>query len=360
MRVAIVGGGLAGLAAAYDLAAGDVTITVLEETPALGGQIRTRREHGFVVDDGAEGFMAADRDVPELCRALGIGDQIVGQIERQSLLFRKGKLAPLSAREAAALLGLQATEEALGQGIVSLRDGMGVLTDALIAALADRATITTRRSVESLTRNGKGWKLKTGNGPEVEADAVILASSPAAAADLVAPVAPEAVADLRSVNLISNLSVSLAYPRPAVSHALDASGMVVAPDEDLEGLRACTFSSSKFPNRAPSGSVLLRAFFRPEGAGIAGSDRVWEERAARALQRVLEIRGEPEYAWTAGWPQALPMYGRDHVKKMEGVSERLRRVGPIELAGSAYHPGGVPGAVRSGRLAAQRILSSQE
>src|SRR5207253_6543022 len=57
-----------------------------------GGQIRTRREAGFVVEDGAEGWVAADRDVPALCHAVGIGAQIVKQVERRSLLVTGGKV----------------------------------------------------------------------------------------------------------------------------------------------------------------------------------------------------------------------------------------------------------------------------
>lgn len=353
----MVGGGLAGLVAAHELSLAGVTVTLFEASSTVGGQIRTGREGGFVVEDGAEGFVAGDREVPALSRALGLGDHLVSQIERRSLLLRDGKLVELSAGEAAPLLGIQASEEDLGHGIVSLRDGMATLTDALAAALRGRATIQPGSPVTRLASAARGWRLERPNAPPVEAEGVLLALPPGAAADLIAPLEPYAAETIRSIRLSSNLSVSTAYDRAAVSHPLDASGIVVSPEEtSAEGLRACAFSSSKFPNRAPSGSVLLRAFFRPDDAELGGDDRGWWERTTRVFARVLGIRGAPAHAWVARWPHALPLYGRDHGPMIEGLTDRLRNVGPLELAGSAYFPGGVPGAVRSGKAAARRIL----
>ena len=63
MRVGVIGGGLAGLVAAYDLVNAGAEVVLFSDTPSLGGQIRTRREGGFVIEEGAEGWVAADPDV---------------------------------------------------------------------------------------------------------------------------------------------------------------------------------------------------------------------------------------------------------------------------------------------------------
>jgi oxygen-dependent protoporphyrinogen oxidase len=358
MQVGIVGAGLSGLVAAHDLEAAGVTVTLFEAAPTVGGQIRTRRMDGFVVEEGAEGFVTADQDVPRLCENLGLASQLIPQAERRSLVLRDSRLTPLSAGEATRLLGIQASEEDLGRGIVSLRDGMGALTDALAAGLP-RATVRMNAAVRSLAQTGTTWRLALSSGSAVEVDTVVLATAPSAIADLVEPLAPGASRALRSINMMSNVSVSLAYPRSAVSHPLDASGIVVATEEiSAEGLRACAFSSSKFSERAPADHVLLRAFFRPEEADMHNR-RMWEKRATQVLAKVLGIEGSPSRTWTAEWPRALPIYGRDHDTKMNDIAEQLRRVGSIELAGSAYHRGGVPGAVRSGQGVARRLLESR-
>ena len=53
--------------------------------------------------------------------------------------------------------------------------------------------------------------------------------------------------------------MNLAYRRSYVPHPLDCFGFVVPAVEDRK-IIACTFSSVKFPNRAPEGLVLLRVF----------------------------------------------------------------------------------------------------
>jgi len=357
MHVAVVGGGLSGLVAAYDLVSGGATVSVFEASSLLGGQVRTRREDGYVVEDGAEGFVATDREVPALCEAIGLNDQIVAQLERRSLLLQGGRLTTLPPARAAALLGIQAQPDDLGRGIASLRDGMGALAEKLGLCL-DRAGVRVAAAVTKLERRAGRWRVESRPGPQIEADQVIVATPPPAAADLLESLAPGPARILRSIKLMSNVSVSLAYLRPAVAHPLDASGFVVAPDDpSTEGLRACAFCSSKFPNRAPGGRVLLRGFFRPEQPHRSAA-KEWESRAARVFAEVLKIGGPPFRGWTAAWPSALPLYSRDHGDRMNQLREELQSIGSIELAGSAYDPGGIPGAVRSGRQAARRVLDS--
>src|SRR5262249_26731248 len=154
------------------------------------------------------------------------------------------------------------TQDELGRGLTSLRDGMGSLIDALVRELRD-STIRIGTGTRGLERRGDNWLVHCTSGPAVEAECVILAAGPGPVAELVEDINPEAAGSLREITLASNVSVSLAYPRPAVSHPLEASGITVAAGESADGLRACAFSSSKFSGRAPEGHVLLRMFFRP-------------------------------------------------------------------------------------------------
>ena len=308
MRVAVVGGGLAGLVAAHHLTVAGAKVTLFEAGSELGGQIRTRRESGFVVEDGAEGFVSADQAVPELCRALGLEDRLVGQLERRSLLLKDGQLVELAPGEAALLLGIQADPDDLGRGVASLKNGMGELIDALGHALRGRATLRIGCAVSSLEPAGAGWRVSGRCGIGVDVDAVVLAAAPREAAAIVEPVVPGAAPMLRDVGLTSNLSVSLAYPRWAVAHPLSASGLVVSPgDLETGGVRACAFSSSKFPNRAPEGWVLLRAFFRPAEGDLSKDDRTWRDRTATGLAPVLGLSDPPAKAWLARWPRAIPL-----------------------------------------------------
>jgi len=356
MDLAIIGGGLAGLVAAFDLVGAGRRVALYDDQAGVGGQVRTRFQNGFLIEEGAEGFVAADTAVPALCRDLGLADQIIPQLERRSLLLRAGTLSDLSTRDAATLLGIPVPDESAPGGLCSLQGGMGVLPHTLARALTGKADVFPERCVTRIERRHGQWRLTTSDGATLDVPQVLLAVPPRAAAALLEPVDPEAAALLGTFLLTSNLCVSLGYPRTSVSHPLAATGLVVAPgDETANGLRACAFSSSKFLNRAPASSVLLRAFFRPEPVELKAPDKDWIERSVRALGPALGLSGAPTEALVSRWPEAIPQYGPGYPDLMTRLHGRLDRLGSIHLAGAAYLPGGVPGAIRSGRSLARTV-----
>jgi protoporphyrinogen/coproporphyrinogen III oxidase len=100
MRVAIVGGGIAGLATAYFLqerARGALDYTLIESAPTLGGKITSARESGFVVEGGPDSFITQKASALELCRTLGLGDQLIGTNDaaRKVYVWSRGRLRPM-------------------------------------------------------------------------------------------------------------------------------------------------------------------------------------------------------------------------------------------------------------------------
>lgn len=98
MRQAIiVGGGISGLAAAYELARGGVPFTLIERTPRLGGVIRTERVAGCLVEAGPDSFLAEKPWALELIRELGLAGEVIGSNdhERVTYVLKRGRLVPL-------------------------------------------------------------------------------------------------------------------------------------------------------------------------------------------------------------------------------------------------------------------------
>jgi oxygen-dependent protoporphyrinogen oxidase len=96
-KVVIVGGGISGLSAAYHLhqrGQGAVDYTLIESAPTFGGMIATVRADDFVVEGGPDSFLTAKPAALELCRALGLGDQLIGTNDRGRKIFvwSRGKL----------------------------------------------------------------------------------------------------------------------------------------------------------------------------------------------------------------------------------------------------------------------------
>ncbi|MFF5081124.1 protoporphyrinogen oxidase [Actinoplanes sp. NPDC000266] len=102
-RVAVIGGGIAGLAAAVrlrDLTPPDTEIIVYEQSGALGGKLRTGELGGVTVERGAESFLMSGTDGAEsaavgLVKRLGLGDTIKHPAKVPAALAIGGRLAPM-------------------------------------------------------------------------------------------------------------------------------------------------------------------------------------------------------------------------------------------------------------------------
>jgi len=88
-RLAIIGGGIAGLSAAWRARrlSPDIEITLIEKEPTLGGKIRTEQTDGLVLEAGADAFLSRKPAALELCRELEIMDLLRGQIPRVKRSF---------------------------------------------------------------------------------------------------------------------------------------------------------------------------------------------------------------------------------------------------------------------------------
>jgi len=96
-RVAIVGGGISGLSAAYFLSRAGCPCTLIEKSPCLGGVIRTERVDGCLLEAGPDSFISQKPWAMELIRELGIADQVIGSNDpaRQTYICRGGRLVAL-------------------------------------------------------------------------------------------------------------------------------------------------------------------------------------------------------------------------------------------------------------------------
>jgi oxygen-dependent protoporphyrinogen oxidase len=100
--VAVLGGGIAGLAAAYTLArarqaGAPVEELLIEARDRLGGVIRTEHLEGFVIEAGPDSFLAEKPEAAALARELGLGDSLIGSNGRQrrTYILHRGRLVPL-------------------------------------------------------------------------------------------------------------------------------------------------------------------------------------------------------------------------------------------------------------------------
>ena len=102
MRVAIIGGGIAGLAAAYELeksrgTGADVRYTLFESREKVGGSLASEIVNGVVLERGPDSFLSEKPAGAELCRELGLGEQLTpsNDANRKTYIVVKNRLVPL-------------------------------------------------------------------------------------------------------------------------------------------------------------------------------------------------------------------------------------------------------------------------
>lgn len=102
-KVVVVGGGIAGLSAAYYLQQegkaknAALSITLVDANPKLGGKILTEKVDGFTVEGGPDCFISQKPWAAELAHRLGIQDDLIGtnDHQRKTFVLNNGKLTPL-------------------------------------------------------------------------------------------------------------------------------------------------------------------------------------------------------------------------------------------------------------------------
>ncbi len=463
LRVAVIGGGITGLAAAHRLVelAPDVSVTLFESASRLGGVLETVHREGYLIEGGADNWITNVPWATDLCDRIGFSEQLVetNPDHRGAFVIRRGKLvkippgfvvmAPtriwpvvttrilspgaklrlaaerfvrrrssdddeslaafvrrrlgretydrlvqpmiggiytgdperLSLRSTmrrfqdmerkygSLTKGFRSQQKHAGAGgesgaryslFVAPRDGMASFLSAIAARLPDDS-IRLNSPVTRLQRQEGQWRVET-EGPRAGVasfDAVVLATSVAATGKIVGGFDSQLADELQAIPQESCSIVSLAYRREQIAHPLDGFGFVVPRVENRQILSG-SFSSVKYPGRAPEGHVLIRVFvggaFQRELAALP--DDALQRTAADDLGELLGIRGAPELVEISRRPGAMPQYYVGHEARVARIHERAAQHEGLLIAGNAFQGVGIPHCIRSGEEAAEQALAA--
>jgi protoporphyrinogen/coproporphyrinogen III oxidase len=97
--IAIIGGGISGLAAAYELTTRHVPFMLFESADRVGGLVRTEHVEGFTIEAGADSMLVQKRAGLELCDELGLTPRLMSMKQpRTAFVLHHGQLHPLPSR----------------------------------------------------------------------------------------------------------------------------------------------------------------------------------------------------------------------------------------------------------------------
>jgi oxygen-dependent protoporphyrinogen oxidase len=284
-----------------------------------------------------------------------LGGIHAGTTERLSLASVAPAVAEVASRSRSLLLGLRGrvAQPPSGPLFLSLRGGLGRMVERLVDRL-EGVDVRCRVEVESLAAGPTGgWRVGGLN-----AASVVLTVPAFVAAPMLSGICPAATPDLEAIRYASVVTVTFAYRPEAVADRLDGSGFLV-PAVDGRLMTACTWLTAKWPDRARSGRVLLRA----------SAGRVTDQRALglddqtlaaclhRELAEAMGLREEPEDFTVARWPRAFPQYDVGHGARVARMEAALAEAAPgVTVAGAAYHGLGIAACIQQAEAAAARTL----
>lgn len=235
--------------------------------------------------------------------------------------------------------------------------GMQVLIDALAAHLGPRLRVGT--AVTQLVRDAaRDLFVVTTSEGVLEVDGVIVALPGPLSRALLVDVAPTAARGLAEIPHGSAATVTFAFRRDEVPHALDAYGFVVPAVERRRSL-ASTWASEKWPGRAPDDHVLLRVFMSGDDAHLRDEADLAHD-ARVELRELLGIRATPRFTRVLAYPEAMPNYGEGHDALRRAIDAAIAAVPGLALAGNSLFGVGIPDAIASGTRGAERVLSITE
>lgn len=463
MKLTIIGGGIAGLSAAYYAAKKlpEAHITLIESDSRWGGKITTDRatfdDGQFIIEGGPDTFLATKPYATALCKELGLSERLHGTNPKQknTYVLHRNKLEPLPDGLAMMIptnvqailkshlvswfgkarmgfdfvqpaktvngdeslgafvsrrLGREAYEnliEPLMSGIYAgdgdqlslastfpyLRDleikygslargalemraqsngkavqgsrsafltpttGLAEIVEALVESLKSKVDLCLNTSVSRISNIDSRYLVELEDGSGLESDSVILATPAYVSGTLLASFDSELAAVLKSIPYASTATVSLAYRESDLPRTLDGYGYVIPRREGRKAL-ACTWTSTKFPHRAPEGYALIRVF-----VGRAGQDIPWNENDLLALAKeelnlTLGITAKPILARVFMWDKAMPQYNLGHPEILKRIDAALKNYPGLALAGNGYRGIGIPDCIHSGELAVEKIINS--
>ena len=249
------------------------------------------------------------------------------------------------------------------------RGGISDLFNRLLEVVEEKSTVKLGEPVAEVSSNNPdGYAVTLRSGKQFSFDGVVIAlpsfhaasvltsggsdSADAQASDSVT----ELIGLLNGIEYSSAAVVVSGHRLADIEHPLDAFGLVIPAIENRKVL-AISFTSRKFPGRAPDGRILLRTFvggaLQPEMLDQPDEEILATVRAE--LRSLLGVGGEPDFMEVCRYERSMPQYHVGHCERVVRIRQLVAGLSGLELAGNAYSGVGIPDCICSGESAAERL-----
>ncbi|MDO5581704.1 MAG: protoporphyrinogen oxidase [Planctomycetia bacterium] len=240
---------------------------------------------------------------------------------------------------------------------VSLKSGLDTLPRTIADKLPPGSIHLNRKMIKIDHLENGSWSLTDQEGRSEIHDAIITALPAPANADLFAESIPELGDLYRKIELSGVAIITLAFKNEQIQKPMKGMGFVV-PEQEHSPIVAGSFSSHKYPHRAPEGSTMIRLFTggarMPDFLRLSDSEML--PIILKELGSLLSIQGDPELVDIARWDRTMPQYNKGHLQWLDDLHALEDRFPSLGLAGNALDGVGIPNCIKNGKEAAEKIL----
>lgn len=237
--------------------------------------------------------------------------------------------------------------------LIGFHQGMQALPEAISQELGPALKLET--CVQAIEYEDSYWVAQTDKGV-FRAKHIVLATPAYVTAMLMESLNPQVAKLLRDIFYPGVVSMGLAFRQNQIRHPLDGFGALI-PTREGKSTLGVLFSSTLFPERAPSDSVLLTAFIGgARNPQVHTHDDDWLlNRVVEDLRPLLGITGLPDKHWINRWPQAIPQYELGHLQRIETIDAQLQECPGVSLLGNWRGGIAVGDCINSAEILAEQL-----
>lgn len=271
------------------------------------------------------------------------------------------QLRALEKQYGSVILGLKnsTTEKTKASSLppfVSFQNGMGVLIEALMAHLKS-TEIALNHEVLGMRKSKAYYELQfsSPNGlSSLSAKKLIFACEAHATAKIMETFSPELSRLHQLIPYGSSVLVNFAFKKSDIEALPEAYGYLIPRIENPKIL-ACTFSSQKWPHRAPQDSALIRVYMnRYKGPDVlADSDEAILKLALEELSSTLKITRPPILTRVYRYQRSMPQYLLGHELCLSNIQAEAAQHEGLHFIGAAYQGVGIPDCITLSRQLAE-------
>ncbi|WP_211360003.1 protoporphyrinogen oxidase [Macrococcus equipercicus] len=236
------------------------------------------------------------------------------------------------------------------------RHGLQSFIDKLAETVAENGAVIRYNSAVTAVESRNNKYALTINGEQQHYDGVIIAV-PHTVFSKWFEDAP--LRYFRHMGATSVATVVMAFDEDQVNNEENGTGFVIARNSDTV-ITACTWTDKKWPHAAPPGKVLLRAYVGRPGDDVVknNSDEELVALARHDLDKMMELKGAPEFTIVTRLMESMPQYEVGHIDRVRAVQQYMKAQYPgLLLTGASFEAVGLPDCVKQGKEAAVALAA---